>query len=173
MKAQRTMHSKNTVDHTARVVTVSTRCARGETADRSGPIARERLAQMGFRVAAVDVIPDDTLRIQQTVLRHTDFAPVSLLMFTGGTGPTPDDRTPDGLAGLLDRVFPALATAIHEDARPRTPRAPLARVIVGVRRRTVVVALPGSPGGVEDALRTLRPILGHLLSLTGGGTDPH
>ncbi|HUU45093.1 MAG TPA: MogA/MoaB family molybdenum cofactor biosynthesis protein [Acidobacteriota bacterium] len=157
----------------ARVITVSSRAAAGEMQDASGPFLAQLLADIGLDVTGTDVIPDQRLAIQKTVIRHTDFAPVSLLALTGGTGPTPDDLTPEALAPLLDRRYDGLGVAIHEDARQKVPRAPLSRTIVGARARTVILALPGSPGGVRDALASLTPVLPHLLALTSGLSDPH
>lgn len=158
---------------TAQIVTVSSRCAAGTQEDRSGLLARRRLEAMGLAVAGVAIIPDDRLRIAQLALQYCDVEPVSLLLFTGGTGPTPDDLTPPTLLALLDRRYEGIEAAIHADGRAKIARAPLSRVVAGVRGQTVVIALSGSPGGVDDALTTLAPILTHLLALTRGQVDAH
>lgn len=158
---------------TAHVITVSTRCADGQSEDRSGPIAAEKLSGMGIRTAGPTVIPDDRLRIARQVIAHCDFHPVSLLFLTGGTGPTPDDVTPSAIIGLLDRRFEGIERAIHEKGSTSTPHAPLSRVIAGARHQTIIISVPGSPGGVRDALAVLESILPHLLSLTQGKQHPH
>jgi cyclic pyranopterin phosphate synthase len=157
----------------ARVLTISSRVAAGAMVDTSGPLLAERLTAMGLHVSGIDPVPDRRLAIQKAVLHYTDCEPVSLLVLTGGTGPTADDMTPEALAPLLDRCYNGLVSAVHEDARREFPRAPLSRTIVGARGRTVILALPGSPGGVKDAMATLEPILTHLLSLTVGIPDAH
>lgn len=158
---------------TAFVVTVSTGCAHGEREDRSGLIASEALADAGMSIAGRSVIPDERLAIARAVLQHCDFEPVSLLFFTGGTGPTPDDVTPQSIVGLLERRFEGIEAAIHADSRESLPTAPLSRVVVGVRGRTVIVAAPGSPNGARDVIATLKPLLRHLLSLAAGRRDLH
>ncbi|MBI5867582.1 MAG: MogA/MoaB family molybdenum cofactor biosynthesis protein [candidate division Zixibacteria bacterium] len=158
---------------TAQVITVSTRCAAGETEDRSGPLAVSQMIDLGLTTNRALVIPDNRLKIAQSILRYCDCEPVSLLIFTGGTGPTPDDLTPDAIVPLLDRRYLGIEEAIQTDGRNSNPKAPLSRIVAGARGRTVVIAVPGSPGGVKDALTTMRPFLQHLLTLTRGSQDPH
>ena len=158
---------------TAQVITVSDRCAAGQQEDRSGPLAAFQLTAMGLVVYPVIVLPDDRLRIAQTVLRFCDFEPLSLLLFTGGTGPAPSDLTPTAIIPLLDRRYESIESAIHADGRHSTAKSPLSRVVVGARDKTVIVAVPGSPGGVQDTLTTLQPLLPHLLALAQGRHDPH
>jgi cyclic pyranopterin phosphate synthase len=157
----------------AKVITISTRCAAGQSEDVSGPLAVERLRAIGLETDSPSVCPDDRLRIAQQVLAYCDFTPVSLLFLTGGTGPTPDDATPQAIAGLLDRRFEGVEAAIHATGRSSTTQAPLSRVIAGARNQTIVISVPGSPGGVRDALTVLEPLLPHLLSLTQGKQHPH
>ena len=158
---------------TAHIITVSTRCASGQQDDRSGPDAGRLLESLGLKITGTGVIPDDSLKITQAVLAHCDHKPVSLLVFSGGTGPTPDDLTPTAIEGLLDRRYEGIETAIHDAGRSSTPRAPLSRILTGARGDTIVIALPGSPGGVRDAITVLEPFLMHLLRLSRGETDPH
>lgn len=161
------------MQHSAQVITVSTRCAAEAAEDRSGPLAADALSEQGLITRPVIVIPDDPLKIAQTVLRFCDFEPVSLVVFTGGTGPTPDDLTPTAVQPLMERRYEGIEDAIRADGRSSNPKAPLSRILVGARGRTVIVVLPGSTGGVQDALTTLRPLLPHLLALTHGTPDPH
>jgi len=158
---------------TAQIITVSTRCAAGRQEDKSGALAFTQLTAMGLAVQPVVILPDDRLRIAQSVLRFCDFEPVALLLLTGGTGPTPGDLTPNAIVPLLDRRYDGIESAIHADGRHTNAKASLSRVIVGVRDKTVIIALPGSPAGVQDALVTLQPMLTHLLALTRGDDDPH
>lgn len=165
--------AETTPQHTAVLITVSTGIASGKRADASGPVLRDGLTQLGLNTSDGGVIPDDRLTIQQRVIRHCDFENVSLLVFTGGTGPTPDDFTPQAILPLLDRRYQGIENAIIDDGRKSTPRAPMSRLIVGTRGQSAIIALPGSPGACKDALATLAPIMSHLLSLSVGKLDPH
>jgi len=155
------------------VITVSTGCSKGEREDRSGKLAVEGLTALGCQVTGHDLIADNRLRIAQSVLRSCDFDPVSLLFLTGGTGPTPDDVTPEAILGLLHRRFDGIEAAIHEAGRIHIKTAPLSRAIVGQRGNTIVIAAPGSPGAVNDVIATLTPLLPHLLSLVRGDQHEH
>ncbi len=165
------MNPKNS--HTAIVITVSTGIAAGRRDDTSGQILRDGLSQLGLNAADGGVIPDNRLTIQQSVLKHCDFENVALLVFTGGTGPTPDDFTPQAILPLLDRRYEGIENALHDDGRKSTPRAPMSRLIVCTRGQSAIIALPGSPGACKDALATLAPLMTHLLSLSAGALDPH
>lgn len=159
--------------HTATVITVSTGIAAGKRADASGQILCDGLSFLGLKVSDGGVIPDDRLKIQQAILRHCDFESASLLVFTGGTGPTPDDVTTQAIIPFLDRRYNGIENALLEDGRKSTPRAPMSRSIVGTRGQSAIIALPGSPGACKDALQTLAPLMTHLLSLSAGALDPH
>lgn len=159
--------------HTATVITVSTGIAAGKRTDASGQILRDGLSFLGLKVADGGVISDDRLKIQQAILRHCDFESMSLLVFTGGTGPTPDDVTTQAILPFLDRRYNGIENALLEDGRKSTPRAPMSRAIVGTRGQSAIIALPGSPGACKDALQTLAPLMTHLLSLSAGALDPH
>ena len=158
---------------TAVVITVSTGIAAGNRADASGKILREGLEPLDLVTTDGGVIPDDRLKIQQSVLRYCDFEKVALLVFTGGTGPTPDDFTPEAILPLLERRFEGIENALIDDGRKSTPRAPMSRLLVGTRGQTAIIALPGSAGACKDALATLAPLMKHLLSLSVGALDPH
>ncbi|MEW5874870.1 MAG: MogA/MoaB family molybdenum cofactor biosynthesis protein [Candidatus Zixiibacteriota bacterium] len=155
------------------MITVSTGCAAGEREDRSGKLAVEGLTDLGLQVTGHEIMADDRLRIAQSVIRACDFDPVALLFLTGGTGPTPDDVTPEAILGLLQRRFEGIEAAIHEAGRRQVTTAPLSRAVVGQRGCTIVIAVPGSPGAVNDAIATLTPLLPHLLSLVHGDQKGH
>ncbi|NUR79360.1 MAG: MogA/MoaB family molybdenum cofactor biosynthesis protein [Dermatophilaceae bacterium] len=149
------------------VVTASTRAAAGVYEDRSGPVIVERLRAWGFDVGDPVVVPDgDELG---RALRVALAGEPALVLTSGGTGLTPTDVTPEQTAPLLDRVVPGVAEAIRAAGVAKgVPTAMLSRGLVGVAGRTFVANLPGSRGGVVDALDVLEPVLGHALDQVPG-----
>jgi len=155
----------------AAVLTVSDGVHRGTREDSSGDTLAELLAGEGFEVQR-RVVPDEQSAISAAI---ADLAGTcSLLLTTGGTGFAPRDVTPEATLPVLDREAPGIAEAIREDARRRTPHALLSRGVAGLRGATLVVNLPGSPGGCRDGFAVLRPALGHGLELAAGDqASPH
>lgn len=152
----------------AAVVTASNRSARGQREDTSGHLLADRLRELGCEVGDVTVVPDDIDAIQ-TALRAAVAGGAEVVVTTGGTGVTPTDVTPEATRPLLDREVPGIAEAIRLAARDRVPTSILSRGLAGTIGTTLVVNLPGSPGGVKDGVGVLAPILGHVLSQLRGG----
>jgi molybdenum cofactor biosynthesis protein B len=152
------------------VLTVSDGVHAGVREDKSGDVLEELLAGEGFDVAR-RVVADDPGAIVGAIEELATSA--SLVLTTGGTGFAPRDVTPEATRGLLDREAPGIAEAIRADALARTPHALLSRGIAGLRGPTLVVNLPGSPGGCRDGFEVLRPALRHGLELAAGDTATH
>ena len=152
------------------VVTVSDGVHAGIREDASGAVLEELLeTEGGFEVQRV-VVPDDAEEIEQAIATLADDG-VLLILTTGGTGFAPRDVTPEATRRALDRDAPGIAEAIRADALARTPHALLSRGVAGLRRGTLVVNLPGSPGGCRDGFAVLRPALRHGIELAAGSTS--
>ena len=152
---------------TAAVLTVSDGVHAGERDDASGDALEELLRADGFDVVR-RVVPDDRTAISEAI--DALAAEAALVLTTGGTGFAPRDVTPEATRTVLDREAPGIAEAIRADASARTPHALLSRGVAGLRGATLVVNLPGSPGGCRDGFAVIRPALRHGLELAAGET---
>ena len=154
------------VDRTRAVVIVSsTRAARGEREDATGPVIAAWLRERGMEAEVVVTADADLL----PALRSAVAAGPALILTTGGTGASPSDRTPESTRAVVDRELPGIAEAIRAAGRAAVPTAALSRATAGLAGRTVVVNLPGSTGGVRDGLAVLADLLPHLLDQVAGG----
>jgi molybdenum cofactor synthesis domain-containing protein len=153
------------------VLTVSDGVHAGEREDSSGDLLEELLAAEGFDVVR-RVVPDERSSITGAIEELAEDA--ALVLTTGGTGFAPRDVTPEATRIALDREAPGVAEAIRADALGRTPHALLSRGVAGLRGATLVVNLPGSPGGCRDGFAVIRPAVRHGLELAAGATTtPH
>jgi molybdopterin adenylyltransferase len=154
----------------AAVLTISDGVAGGEREDESGALLVEFLAGEGYEVGR-RVVPDDRDAIAEAIAELAEDA--ALVLTTGGTGLGPRDVTPEATEEVVDRAAPGIAEAIRADAIAKTPHGLLSRGAAGVRDRTLVVNLPGSPGGCRDGFAVLRPALRHALELLAGEQTAH
>ena len=152
----------------AQVVTVSDRSYAGLREDSSGPLLASLLADLGFEVGPVVVVPDEVEAIRAAVRAATGAA-YDLVVTTGGTGLAPRDVTPEAIRPLLDRDVPGLGEALRQQGRDRLPTTILSRSLAGTVGRALVVALPGSTGAVRDGVAVLAPVVGHALDQLRGG----
>jgi molybdenum cofactor synthesis domain-containing protein len=152
----------------ALVVTASNRAAAGVYDDRGGPILAEGLAAMGFAVDGPVVVPDgDPV---EAALRDAVAAGYDVVLTTGGTGLSPTDVTPEATARVLDRPVPGIAEAVRAHGTAHgVPTAALSRGLAGIAGHTLVVNLPGSPGGCRDGIAVLRDLLPHAVQQIRGG----
>jgi molybdopterin adenylyltransferase len=154
----------------AAVLTVSDGVAAGERDDASGDLVVELLGAEGYEVER-RVVPDDREAIADAIVELAEDA--ALVLTTGGTGLGPRDVTPEASAEVIHRPAPGIAEAIRADSIAKTPHGLLSRGIAGVRDRTLVVNLPGSPGGCRDGFAVLQPALRQALELLAGEQTAH
>jgi molybdenum cofactor synthesis domain-containing protein len=156
----------------AAVLTVSDGVAEGTRDDRSGDLLDELLAADGYDIER-RVVPDDRDAIADALASLADDPETGLVLTTGGTGLGPRDVTPEATMSVLERAAPGIAEAIRADSIAKTPHGLLSRGIAGVRGSTLVVNLPGSPGGCRDGFAVLQPALKHALELLAGEPTAH
>ena len=148
----------------AALVVLSDRAASGERPDECLPIMKERLGA-GYQIVHERVIPDDPSALQAQMVDICDRNVASLILTSGGTGLSPRDRTPQATAAILDYEVPGIGEAIRSFALKNVRSAMLSRAIAGVRHRTLIVNLPGSPRAVGESLDAIVPVLPHAIEL--------
>jgi molybdopterin adenylyltransferase len=147
------------------ILTISDRSARGERMDESGPLLRRMAERHGWLVERESIVPDDLPSIQATLTGWADETHLDLILTTGGTGFAPRDVTPEATRAVIEREAQGLAEAMRAASLLKTPHAMLSRAVCGIRGRTLVVNLPGSPEAARENLETILPALPHAIAL--------
>jgi len=153
----------------AAVVTVSDSCARGERDDLSGPAVVQALVKAGFKVVAKEVVSDDSMRIQNSLILLA--GKVRLIVTTGGTGIALRDVTPEATQAVCERLLEGVAERMRCEGTKKTPFAALSRAVCGVRGGTLILNLPGSPAGAVESLESVLGLIPHALELLAGNTE--
>lgn len=153
---------------TAAVITLSDKGAKGEREDKSGPAIQEMLEKAGYRVVETLLLPDGKEPLSKQLCRLADQRQVNVIFTTGGTGFSERDLTPEATIGVCDRMANGIADAIRQYSLTITGRAMLSRAVSGIRKKTLIVNLPGSPKAVKESLEYVLPQLDHGLDILRG-----
>ena len=155
------------------ILTISDAGSRGAREDRSGPLAAAWVATPGWQVTERSLVPDEPSVISATLRAWADDDRADLILTTGGTGLTARDITPEATRAVLERDAPVIPEAMRAAVLARFPRAALSRAVAGTRGRTLIINLPGSPGGVRDGLAVLDGIVEHAVELLRSDRTEH
>lgn len=153
------------------ILTVSDRSAAGQRADASGPILEQAIIAQGWLVVKREIVSDNQLMIQDRLATWADSGEMDVILTTGGTGFSPRDVTPEATTAVLERLTPGLAEAMRAASLQATPHAMLSRAAAGIRGRTLVVNLPGSPKGAIENLQVILKVLPHAVQLLSEDPD--
>jgi molybdenum cofactor synthesis domain-containing protein len=147
------------------ILTLSDRSARGERVDASGPALANLIQAEGWSVVDQSLLPDDDSSIRQLLISWADSGEMDVILTTGGSGFSPRDVTPEATRAVIDREAPGLAEAMRAASLKVTPHAMLSRIVTGIRKKTLIVNLPGSPKGAVENLQVITPVLPHAVQL--------
>ncbi len=152
------------------IITLSDKGSAGERDDESGMIIREMIAGIGATAVHYEILPDEKELIVESLKRLSDAGTIDLILTTGGTGVAPRDVTPEATREAIDREVPGMAEAMRAESLKKTPRAMISRAVAGIRGRTLIINLPGSPKAVRENLAVILPALTHTVEKIKG--DP-
>lgn len=150
------------------VLTLSDKGSRGEREDLSGQVIKEMVKEIDGEVVLYEVIPDELELIKERLIIWSDIHQLNLLLTTGGTGLSPRDFTPNATLQVIDYEVPGIAETMRAESLKKTPRAMLSRAVAGVRSRTLIINLPGSPKAVRECLEVILAALPHGLDVLAG-----
>ncbi len=154
----------------AGVLTISDKGSRGEREDTSGPVVCDILKSMGAVIDKYEIIPDEQEVIKSKLIQYADDLRLDLIVTTGGTGVAPRDLTPDATKDVIDRELPGMAEAMRMESFKITPHSVISRGVAGIRGRTLIINLPGSPKAASENLITIIKAIPHAVSKIKG--DP-
>lgn len=152
----------------AGILTLSDKGAKGEREDLSGPALRKWLEERGVQTSVYEMIPDEAEQISAKLMEWADTAGLDIILTTGGTGVSPRDVTPDATASILDRVIPGFGELMRMRSLSKTPSACLSRAIAGIRGRTLIINLPGSPRGAVENIEAVWDAVPHAVAKIQG-----
>jgi molybdopterin adenylyltransferase len=147
------------------ILTLSDRSSQGERPDSSGPALARLIRAEGWSVVRESLLPDEEPAIRETLISWTDGDDLDIILTTGGTGVSPRDVTPEATRAVIEREVPGLAEAMRAASFRITPHAMLSRIVTGIRKKTLIINLPGSPKGAVENLQVIMPVLPHAVQL--------
>ena len=147
------------------ILTLSDRSSRGEREDASGPALARLIQAENWSLAKEAILPDEDSAIRNTLMEWADSGDLDVILTTGGTGFAPRDVTPEATRAVLDREAPGLAEAMRAASLKITPHAMLSRIVTGIRKKTLIINLPGSPKGAVENLQVVLPVIPHAVQL--------
>jgi molybdenum cofactor synthesis domain-containing protein len=147
------------------ILTVSDRSSRGERPDLSGPAIEEVINEQGWVVSQIEIVPDEQQVLIETLSNWADSGELDIILTTGGTGFSPRDITPEATSAVVEREAPGLAEAMRAASLKVTTHAMMSRATAGIRQRTLIVNLPGSPRGAVENLKVVLPVFEHAVAL--------
>ena len=153
------------------ILTVSDRAAQGEREDRTGPELIKRIEVQGWRVIRSQVVADDRKGVERLLRDWSDSGDVDLILTTGGTGFSARDQTPEATRAVVERLAPGITEAMRAYGMKITPHAMLSRAVAGIRGKTLIINLPGSPRAALENLEVILPALPHAIDLLKGSPD--
>lgn len=152
------------------IVTLSDKGSHGERADRSGPALVEWFQDRGAEIVRTQLLPDDVDMIEVRLKEWSDSDEMDLIVTTGGTGVSPRDVTPEATLKVVDRLLPGFSEAMRAASMKKVPTAMISRAVTGIRKRTLIINLPGSPSGAIENLEVVWPAVAHAVEKIHG--DP-
>jgi molybdenum cofactor synthesis domain-containing protein len=156
---------------TVGVITISDKGSTGERQDKSGPAIQELLEPLPAEIKCYEVIPDDAALISGRLIHFADTLRLDLIVTTGGTGVGARDFTPEATKAVLDKEIPGMAEVMRTESLKKTPHAMISRAVVGVRGRSLIVNLPGSPKAVRENLLAILPAIPHAVAKIKGDQE--
>jgi len=152
----------------AGILTISDKGSRGERIDESGKVIKEILAALDARVLKYEIVADEKDVISAKLAEWVDKEGIELILTTGGTGLTPRDVTPEATLAVIDKEVPGFAEAMRAESLKKTPMAVLSRAVSGIRKRSLIINLPGSPRAVRECMEVVSPALNHAIETLRG-----
>lgn len=156
------------------ILTTSDRGARGEREDTSAQVIRELVEEeINGEIIEYRIVPDEMDEIMASLIEMADYFHADLIITTGGTGLSPRDITPEATLKIIEREVPGLAEAMRAASLQKTPFAMISRGVAGIRGKTLIINLPGSPKGVHENLQAVIRVLPHALAILTGREEGH
>jgi len=152
----------------AGIITVSDKGSQGKREDLSGPAIAEMLAGASIAIKHTIIIPDETNKIKEVIIDFADVKKLDLILTNGGTGVSPCDLTPDATLQVIDKEIPGMAEAMRQKSMQITPHAMISRAVAGIRGKSLIINLPGSPKGAKENLAVVLPALKHAIEKIKG-----